>query len=100
VARKRVEDAEAAVQQEQDDMTHAEIAELMSIEPEKTFAEMLVAIGISLSDVASSNSGEDGEYEDDQEKEKGKLSEHDEPSWVMDTITKTVHQRRDIFQQK
>jgi hypothetical protein len=51
-ARKRVEDAEAAVQQEQDNMTHAEIAGLMSREPEKTFEEMLVAIGDSLSDLA------------------------------------------------
>jgi len=36
-ARKRVEDAEAAVQQEQDDMTHAEIAGLMSRETTKPF---------------------------------------------------------------
>jgi hypothetical protein len=36
-ARKGVEDAEAAVQQEQDDMTHAEIADLMSREPERTW---------------------------------------------------------------
>jgi len=42
-ARKRVEDAEAAVQQEQDDMPHAEIAGLTSREREKTFQEMLVA---------------------------------------------------------
>jgi len=34
-ARKRVEDAEAAVQQEQDDMTQAEIAGLTSREPER-----------------------------------------------------------------
>jgi hypothetical protein len=32
-ARKRVEDAEAAVQEEQDDMKHAEIAGLTSCEP-------------------------------------------------------------------
>jgi hypothetical protein len=43
-ARKRDEDAEAAVQQEQDDMTYAEIAELTSRKPEKTFEEMLVVI--------------------------------------------------------
>jgi len=65
-ARKRVEDAEAAVQQEKDDMTHAEIAGLTSREPEKTFEEMLVAIGESLSDLASSDDGEDGEDEDDE----------------------------------
>jgi hypothetical protein len=43
-ARKRVEDAEAAVQPEQDDMTQAEIVGSKSREPEKTFKEMLVAI--------------------------------------------------------
>jgi len=65
-ARKRVEDAEAVVQQEQDDMTHAELVGLMSRTPEKTFEEMLVAIGDSLSDLASSDDGVDGEDEDDE----------------------------------
>ena len=36
-ARKRVEDAEAAVQQEQDNMVHAKITVLTSREPEKSF---------------------------------------------------------------
>jgi hypothetical protein len=99
-ARKRVEDAEAAVQQEQDDMTQAEIAGLTSREPEKTFEEMLVAIGDSLSDLASSDDGEDGEEEDDEETEQGNLSEDDEPGWVMGTITKTVQQRMERFRQK
>jgi len=89
-ARKRVEDAEAAVQQEQDDMTHAEIGGLTSREPEKTFEEMLVAIGDSLSDFASSDDGEDRDDEDDEETEQGNLSEDDEHRWVMGTITKTV----------
>jgi len=56
-ARKRVEDREAAIQREQDDMTHAEIVRLTSREPEKTFEEMLVAIGDSLSDLASLDDG-------------------------------------------
>jgi len=99
-ARKRVEDAEAAVQQEQDDMTHAELAGLMSRKPEKPFEEMLIAIGDSLSDLVSSNDGEDGEDEDDQETEKGKLSEDDEPGWVMGRITNTVQQRMERFWQK
>jgi hypothetical protein len=84
-ATKRGEDAEEAVQQEQDDMTHAEHAGLTSREPEKMFEEMLVAIGDSLSDLASSNDGEDGEDEDDVETEQGKLSKNDEPVWVMGT---------------
>jgi len=98
-ARKRVDNAEAAVQQEQDDMTHAELMGLTARKPEKTFEEMLVAIGDSLSDLASSNNGEDGEAEDDEETEQGKLSEDDEPGWVMGTITKTVQQRMERFQQ-
>jgi hypothetical protein len=99
-ARKRVEDAEGAVQQEQEDMPHAEIAELMCREPEKTFEEMLVAIGDSLSDLATSDDGEDGEEEDDEETQQGNLSEDDEPGWVMGTITTTVQQRVERFRQK
>jgi len=99
-ARKRVEDAEAAVQQEQEDMTRAEIAGLMSSEPEKTFEEILVSLGDSLSDLASSDDGENGEDEDDVETEQGNLGEDDEPGWVMGTITKTVQQRMERFRQK
>jgi hypothetical protein len=88
-ARKHVEDAEAAVQQEQDDTRKAENAGLTNRKPEKTFQEMMVAIRDSLSDLASSDNGEDGE-EEDEETEQGQLSEDDEPSWVMSTITKTV----------
>jgi hypothetical protein len=97
-ARKRVEDAEAAVQQEQDDMVHTEIAGLTSRKPEKTFEEMMAAIRDSLSDLASSDDGEHGEDEDE-ETEQGKLSEDDEPGWVMGTITKTVEQRMESFRQ-
>jgi len=86
-ARKRVEDAEAAVQQEPDDVTIAEIAGLTFRESEMTFEEMLVAIGDSLSDLASSDAGEDWEDEDAEETEQGNLSEDDEPGWVMGTIT-------------
>jgi hypothetical protein len=71
-------------------MTHAEIVGLTSRDTEKTFEEMLAAIGDNLSDLANSNDGEDGEDEDDEETEQGKLSEDDEPGWVMGTITKTV----------
>jgi len=99
-ARKRVEYAEAYVEQEQDDMTQAEIAGLTSREPEKTFEEMLVAIGDSLSDRASSDDGEDGEEEADEETEQCISSEDDEPGWVMGTITTTVQQRMERFRQK
>jgi len=98
-ARKLVEDVAAAVQQEQKDMKHTEMAGLTNIEPGKTFKEMMVAIGGSLSDHASSDDGADGEYEDDEETEQGKLSKDDEPGWVMGTITKTVQQRMERFRQ-
>jgi hypothetical protein len=95
-ARKRVEDAEAAAQQEQDNIAHAEIAGLTSREPEKTFEDMMATIGDSLSDLASSNDGEDGEDEDE-ETEQSTLSEDDEPGWVIGSISKTVQQHRERF---
>jgi hypothetical protein len=61
---------------------------------------MLVAFGDSLSDLGSSDDGEDEEDEDDEETEQGKLSDDDEPGWVMDTITKMVQQRMVMFWQK
>jgi hypothetical protein len=88
------------VQQEQDDMTPAEITGLTSIEPEETFEDMMVASGYSLSDRASSDDGEDGEDEHDEETEEGNLSEDEEPGWVMNTITKMVEQRMERFRQK
>ena len=113
VARKRVDDAETATRQEQEDRGTAENVGLTTREPEKTFEEMMVAIWDSLSNLASSgdgedgededdegteqsklnNDGEDGEDEDDEETEQSKLNEDDVPSWVMGTISKTVQQR-------
>jgi hypothetical protein len=81
--RKRVKDADAAVQQSQDDMTHAEIAGLMARKSEKMFREMLAATRDSLSDLAMSDNGEDGEDEDDEEPGQGKLSEDDKPGRVI-----------------
>jgi hypothetical protein len=51
-------------------------------------------------DHASSDDGEDTEYEHDKESEQGKLSEDDERGWVMRTITKSVQQRMERFCQK
>jgi hypothetical protein len=99
-ARNRVEDTEAAVQQGQDNMTLAEITGLKSRVPVKMYKEMLVAIGDSLSDLTSSDDGEDGEDEDDEETDQGKLSENDEPGWVMRIITEMVQRRMERFWQK
>jgi len=58
-ARKPVEDAEAGVQQEQEDTRKADNVGLTNGEPEKTLQEMMVAIRDNLSDLASSDYGED-----------------------------------------
>jgi hypothetical protein len=60
----------------------------------------MVPIGDGLSDLASSDNGADGENEDDEDKEQGKLSENNEPGWVMGTMTKTEQQRMERFRQK
>jgi len=73
-ARKRVEDAEAAIRQEQEHTEAAENMGLTTTEPEKTLHEMTVAMGYSESDIASSDDGEDGEDEYDEETEHGQLS--------------------------
>jgi hypothetical protein len=99
-ARNRVEDAEAVVPQQQEDMKHAEIAGLINREPKKTFGEMMVIMTESLSGVGCSDDGEDGENDDDEETQQGKLSEDDKPGWVMGRFTKTVPQRRERFRQK
>jgi len=76
-ARQRVEDAEAAVQQEEEDMEKAENAGLMNRQYNHTVRDMMVAIGDSLSDLANSNHGEDGEDEDDEETGHGLLRKDD-----------------------
>jgi hypothetical protein len=84
---------ETAVQQKEEGSRKAENAGLTNSELEKTFQEMMVAIGDSLSDLASSNDGEDGQNEDDEETAQCRLSEDDEPGWVIGTMTKIVRQR-------
>jgi hypothetical protein len=99
VARKRVQDAKTAMMQEQEHMENVEKGRSATTKSEITFEEMLNAIRDSLSDLASSDDEEDGEDEDDDEEdtEHGKLSEDDEPSRVMGTISKTVHHLMESF---
>jgi hypothetical protein len=73
---------------------------LTNQKPGKTFEETMVAIGDGLSDLASSDNGADGENEDVEDKEQGKLSENNEPGWVMGTMTKTEQQYMERFRQK
>jgi len=72
----------------------------MNREGEKTFQEMLVAIGDSLSDLVSSGDGEDAEGEPDRETEQSQWSEDDKPSWVMGTISQMVQYHMERFWQK
>jgi hypothetical protein len=81
-------------------MTQAEINGLRSRESRKTFEKRLVAFGVSLRDLASSDDAEEGEDEDDEETELGKLSKDDKLGWVMGKITKTIHQSFERFGQK
>jgi len=99
VARKQVQDAETAIMQ---DMTTAENGCPTTGKPKTTIEEMLNAIGDSLSDLASSDDEQDGEDEEDDEEdtELGKLSDDDEPGWVMGTITKTVQHCMESFRQE
>ena len=94
-ARKLVHDADTAIMQEQDHMGNVEKAQSTTTRPETTLEEMLNAIGDSLSDLASSEIEMDGEDVDDDEEdtELGKLSEDDDPGWVMGNISKTVQHR-------
>ena len=96
----RVEDAEAATRQEQADTDTAENAELTTSKPEKTFHEMMVATGDNMSDIANTDDGEDGEDENDEDRDPGKLSEDDQPGWVMGTISKMVQQCMERLRQK
>jgi len=73
-------------------MTNVEKAQSTTTKRESTFGEVLNALGDSVSNLARSEDEDDGEDKDNDEEdtELGKLSEDDEPGWVMGTITKTV----------
>jgi len=60
----------------------------------------MVAIIDSQRDLASSDDGEVGEDEDDEETDQGKLSEDDETCWVMGTISKSGQQSMGRLRQK
>jgi len=67
VARKRVQDAEKAIMQEQEHVRTIEKALSTSTKPETTFDKMLNPIGDGLCDLASSEDEENEEDEDDNE---------------------------------
>ena len=102
VVRKRVQDTETVIMQEQEHLRNVEKARSTTTKPETTFEEMLNAIRGSLSDLASSEDEENGEDEDDDEEdtELGKPSEDDEPGWVMGRISKKIQHCMESFRQK
>jgi hypothetical protein len=69
---------------------------------EMTIEEMLNDIKDSLSNLSTSKDETDGADEDDDEEYTGhcKLSEDDEPVWVMSTISTTVPHRVESFRPK
>jgi len=102
IARKHVQDVERAIIQEQEDMRNVEKAQSTTTKREPTFHVMLNALGDSLSDLPSSEDREQGEDEGVEKTDTAlaKLSEVDEPGWVMSTISKTVRHGREGFQPK
>lgn len=100
VARQRVEDAVAVIREEQEDTQPADTTGLTTMEPQKMYHEMMVAIGDILTDIASSDYGKDLEDDNNDESEQGQLTENDEPGCVMHTITLMVQERMDKFRQK
>jgi len=102
VASTRVQDIETMIMQAQKDMSTDENAGGTTQKPEKTFHEMLDAITDSVNDLASSDHEQDAEHGEDEEEdtELGKLSDDDEPGWVIGTISKTVQHHLESCRQK
>jgi len=72
----------------------------MNRESKMSFPQMMVAIWDSLSDVVSSDDGEDVDDDYDEDTEHCQICEDDEPGWLQSTITNTVPQRIERFRQK
>jgi hypothetical protein len=88
--------------EEQHQMGIVETGRLTITKPERTSWKMLNAIGDSLSDLACFAHEEQVEHVDDDEEAAGhgKLSEDDQPGWVMGTASKTVQHCMVSFWQK
>ena len=102
MARERVQDAETEMMQEMDDMRYDDKARSTTTQPESMFAELLNTIWDSLSNHAKPEDEEDGEEEvdDEEDTDLGKLTEDDEPGWVMSTVSNTLQHRMESFRQK
>jgi hypothetical protein len=91
-ARKKVQVTETVIMQELEDMATSDNAGATTRKPETMFDGMLNAIPASPSHLASSNDEQNGEGEEDNEEdtELGKLSDDDNPGWVKGTISDTL----------
>jgi len=77
VLRKRVEDAETAIEQGQEDKRNVGNTGLIMGELEETSEEMMAPVGYSLSNLATADDDVNGDDEDDQDTVLGMPSEDD-----------------------
>lgn len=80
-------------------MRKAEPAELATMWPTITAGHMTIAIGDSLSNHACSKTVQYGHDENDEDTELGKLSEDDQPGWVVATMSISAHQQMQSYTQ-
>jgi hypothetical protein len=99
-ARKRVEEAQAAVQRAQNKSEKSENELPAVVRQQQTFEEMLDAIGDSLSDVASSDDDLEEEEEEEDDDEDSVAEDEAEPGWVAGSIPQSVQERIDNHRQK
>jgi len=81
-------------------MRNADNAGLTTGEDEKNLEEMMIAVGDSLSDLATSDDEEDGDDDDEKDKELRRLSNDDEPGCVVATISTMIEQYMEESQRK
>jgi len=88
--------------QEQGDMRNGGKAQLTTGKPILTYETKLNAIGDSLGDLASSEDEKVGVDKDDDEydTELSKLSEDDEPGWVMGIVSEMIQHGLESFWEK
>jgi len=99
MASKQVQVVQTAIMQ---DMATAENWRATTGKHKSTVEQMLDAIGDNLTDLASSDDEQDGEDNQyaEQDTELGKISDDDEPCWVMGSLTKPIQYRMESFLQK
>jgi hypothetical protein len=93
VERQEVDDAETTNNWRLENMRMAGKAGLKMRKPEKTFQDLCYPIGDSRSNRTSADDEEAVKNKEDYEEDTivGKLSQDDEPGWVIGTISKMVH---------